>query len=48
MRLEDGEIVRGCYSEQLTEAIGEGAYDATGHKNEKLLTATDIGPYPEA
>jgi hypothetical protein len=48
MRLEDGEVVQGCYSEQLIEAIGEGAYDATTHRNEKFLTATDIGPYPEA
>jgi hypothetical protein len=29
----DGEIERGCYSEQLTDVIGAGAYDATRHRN---------------
>ncbi len=31
---ENGEEMPGYYSEQLTEAIGRGAYDAEGHRNE--------------
>ncbi len=38
----------GYYSEQLTEALGRGAYDAKGHKNEKFMGADNIGPFPEA
>ena len=45
---ENGEEMPGYYSEQLTEAIGKGAYDAEGHRNEKLLGAENIGPFPKA
>ena len=38
----------GYYSEHLTEAQGEGAYDAGGHKNGKFPEAENIGPFPEA
>ena len=33
---ENGEDLPGYYSEQLTEAIGKGAYDAEGHRNENI------------
>jgi hypothetical protein len=33
MRLEDGELVQGCYTEQMKETIGEEACDAMGHKD---------------
>jgi len=39
------ESVPGYYAQQLTEAIGEGAYDSEGHKNAQFLNATDVGPY---
>ena len=35
------------YSEQLTEVIGEGAYNENGDMNTKFLEATEIGPYPK-
>jgi len=46
-RADNGEEIPGYYSEQLTEAIGKGAYDAEGHRNEKFLGADNIGPFPE-
>ena len=42
----NGESVPGYYAQQLTEAIGEGAYDNEGHRNAQFLNATDVGPYP--
>jgi hypothetical protein len=47
-KAENGEEMPGYYSEQLTEAIGKGEYDAEGHKNEQFLGAENIGPSPEA
>ena len=44
----NGECIPGYYTKQLTEVIGEGAYDGDGHKNALFLNATDVGPYPEA
>jgi hypothetical protein len=47
-RTEDnGESIKGYYTQQLVETIGEGAYDSEGHRNERFLLATDVGPYPE-
>jgi len=42
----NGEEIPRYYSEQLTEAIGKGAYDAEGHRNEKCSGADNIGPFP--
>ena len=36
----------GVYSSQMTHIIGEGAYDAESHRNERFLVATEIGPFP--
>jgi hypothetical protein len=47
-KAENGEEMPGYYSEQLTEALGKGAYDAEGHMNEKFMWAENIGPFPEA
>jgi hypothetical protein len=33
IRDDKGEIVKGVYSEQMGDIIGEGAFDTTGHKN---------------
>ncbi len=41
-----GEITRGTYTDQLTAAIGEGAFDEAGHRNARFLEATEVGPYP--
>ena len=30
----------------MTHIIGEGAYDAEGHRNERFLVAMEIGPFP--
>ncbi len=30
----------------MTSIIGEGAYDADGHRNTQFLKAKEIGPYP--
>ena len=30
----------------MTHLIGEGAYDAERHRNERFLEATGIGPFP--
>ena len=43
---DNGEVIPGYYTQQLKEAIGEGAYDNEGHKNTQFLNATDVGPYP--
>jgi len=45
---ENGELTVGVYSRQMTHIIGEGAYDAEGHKNTLFLEATEIGPFPRA
>jgi hypothetical protein len=42
----NGEITTGIYSDQLTAAIGEGAFDEAGHNNSHFLEATRIMPYP--
>ncbi len=47
-KAENGEQMPGYYSEELTVAIGRGAYDPEGHRNEHFLRARNIGPYPEA
>jgi hypothetical protein len=47
-KAENGEEMLGYYSEQLTEAIGKGAYDAEGHMNGKFAEAVNIGPFLEA
>jgi len=36
------------YSEQLTDMIGEGAYDCGGHRNAQFPGATNVGSYPGA
>jgi len=46
MKPENREEMPGYYSEQLTEALGKGAYDAKGHMNEKFVGAANIGPFP--
>jgi len=43
---DNGESTPGYYTQQLKEAIGEGAYDNEGHRNARFLNATDVGPYP--
>jgi hypothetical protein len=45
MKDENGEMTVGVYSSQMTHIIGEGAYDAEGHRNERFLGATEIGPF---
>ena len=47
-KADNGEEMPGYLSEQLTGALGKGAYDANGHKNGKFLEAENIGPFPEA
>jgi len=46
MKENNGEDMPGYYSEQLTDALGKGAYDAEGQRNEKFLGAENIGPFP--
>jgi len=43
----NGEKVQGYYAQQLTEVIGEVAYDNEGHKNAQFLSVTNVGPYPD-
>ena len=43
---DNGECIPRYYARQMTEAIGEGAYDSDGHRNALFLNATDVGPYP--
>ena len=43
---ENGKVTVGVYSRHMTHIIGEGAYDAKGHKNAQFLEATKIGPFP--
>jgi hypothetical protein len=46
-RTEDNcECIPRYYTQQLTEALGEGAYASDGHRNARFLNATDVGPYP--
>ncbi len=45
-RENNGEVKKGTYADQLTEVIGEGAFDETGHRNTQFLRATTVGPYP--
>ena len=47
MEDENGEVTVGVYSRQLTHIIGEGAYNAEGHRNTQFLGATEVGPFPE-
>jgi len=42
---ENGEGTVGVYSRQMTHIIGEGAYDAEGHRNTQVLEATKFGPF---
>jgi hypothetical protein len=44
---ENGEVIVGVYSRQLTHIIGEGAYNAEGHRNTRFMGATKVGPFPE-
>jgi hypothetical protein len=46
MKYENGEVTVGVYSSQMKHIIGEGAYDAEGHTNERFLVSTEIGPFP--
>ncbi len=43
---DNGEITPGVYPAQMTDIIGEGAYDSESHMNTQLLWATEIGPHP--
>ncbi len=45
---KDGETVKGVYAARLTSAIGSGAFDEAGHRNDQFLRATGVGPYPVA
>ena len=36
------------YHTQLKDAIGEGAYNPLGHRQEQFLASYRLGPYPEA
>ena len=45
--MTNGEGIPGYYIKQLTEVIGERAYDNEGHMNAQFLNATDVGPYPD-
>ncbi len=47
-KADNGEITSGVYAAQMTDIIGEGAYDAGGHRNTQFLSATKAGPYPRA
>jgi hypothetical protein len=47
MEDENREVTVGVYSSQLPHIIGEGAYDAEGHRNTQFLEATEIGPFPK-
>ncbi len=48
-KADNGEITAGVYAAQMTGIIGEGAYDAGGHRNTQLLKAImEVGPYPRA
>ncbi len=38
--------MRGTYSDQLTEEVGEGAFDQDGHMNSQFLKTKTVGPYP--
>ena len=42
----NGECVPGYYAQQLTNVIGEGAYDSEGHRNAQFLNAANVGQYP--
>jgi hypothetical protein len=43
---ENGEVTVGVYSSHMTHIIGEGAYNAEGHRNTRFSEATGIGPFP--
>jgi hypothetical protein len=43
---DNGEVTVGVYSRQMTGVIGEGAYDADGHRNTMFLESTEVGPFP--
>ena len=45
---DEGTVIRGAYHTQLKDAIGEGAYDPLGHRQEQFLASDHLGPYPEA
>ncbi len=42
-KAENGEEMPGYYSEQLTEALGKGAYDAEGHKTVNFWRRISLG-----
>ncbi len=43
-KAENGEVEVGVYTEPMTSNIGEGAYDADGHRNTQFLEAMQGGP----
>ncbi len=45
-RDENGEVIVGVYSKRMTGVIGEGAFDAEGHRNTVFLESTEVGPNP--
>ena len=47
-KCDDGSIIRGAYHAQLKDAIGVGAYDPLGHRQEQFLGAANLGPFPDA
>ena len=47
-KTENGEKLPGYFSKQLTEALGKGSYYAEGRRNDKLVGAENIGPFPKA
>ena len=48
-KMEDnGDKCKGYHSEQLTNVIGEGAYDNGGHRNAQFMGARNGGPSPGA
>jgi hypothetical protein len=38
----NGGCIPGYYTHQLTEVIGEGAYDNEGHRNAQFMEASDV------
>jgi hypothetical protein len=42
------EVKKGYYSTQLSEEIGDGAYNHDGHRNARFLESKRLGPYPTA
>ena len=46
MKERNGEITKGTYSDQLTEVVGEGAFDEEGLMSTQFLRSTRVGPCP--